>query len=250
MRELRSDQIHLWMYRIGVQPDARRLAAFLPLLDETERQRCARFHFEKHRAQFALSHAMLRLALSEYAPVRPGDWRFATGEWGKPEIGGPPLDSPLWFNLSHTDGFAACVIGRVPRLGVDVENINRITPCDELAQHFFAATEYEYVRALPQDLLREAFFRIWTLKEAYIKAEGKGLAIPLDSFYFRLSDHTAELAPGGESNPDAWSFFEFQPGPDHRIAIGAENAGSGCLSVQQHDAALLFDRDVNKARAS
>ena len=68
-----------------------------------------------------------------------------------------------------------------------MENMNRKASCDELAQRFFAAAECEYLRGLPPSLLREAFFRIWTLKEAYIKAEGKGLSIPLDSFHFQFS---------------------------------------------------------------
>jgi 4'-phosphopantetheinyl transferase len=78
------------------------------------------------------------------------------------------------------------VAGRVPQLGVDVENMNRTASLLELAKRFFAPIEYEYVREAPPHLQRKTFFRIWTLKEAYIKAQGKGLSIPLDSFHFRL----------------------------------------------------------------
>jgi 4'-phosphopantetheinyl transferase len=183
---------------------------------------------------------MLRLALSEYAPVRPEEWQFSKGEWGKPEICGPILDPPLWFNLSHTDGFAACVAGRVPQLGVDVENTRRMTSYNDLARRFFAAVEYQYLRNLPLDLQREAFFRIWTLKEAYIKAEGKGLSIPLDSFNFHFSDEV-KLALNGEFTPDGWSFFEFQAGSDYRISIGAKATGADGFQVQKHDAVSLFD---------
>jgi 4'-phosphopantetheinyl transferase len=243
MRELGSSQIDLWQYPVGDPPDAQHVAHATALLSDAEKKRLAAFHFEKHRAEYALSHAMVRLALSEYAPVKPQDWQFLTGEKGKPEIASPPLDIPLWFNLSHTGGFAVCVAGRARHLGVDVENMNRKASHQELAEHFFAPAEYEYLRNLPPSLQREAFFRIWTLKEAYIKADGRGLAIPLDSFSFRFSTEDpaqVTLASSAESNPAHWSFFEFQPTPDHRVSIGVRNSQQGAFQVYSLEAATLF----------
>lgn len=245
MLDLGPAQIHLWQYAIGKTPVDEDLAYAMTLLSDAERQRCAAFYFEKHRTEYALSHAILRLVLSEYAPVKPQEWRFVTGEWGKPEIDGPALDPPLWFNLSHTGGFVACVAGRVRELGVDVENLSRMTSCDEIAKHSFAAAEFEYLRNLPPALQHEAFFRIWTLKEAYIKAVGKGLSIPLDSFHFHFSTENplrVTLEVTGESNPGAWSFFEFQPGPDYRISIGVQNTGHCAFDVQCHDASSLLTK--------
>jgi 4'-phosphopantetheinyl transferase len=245
MRELGPSQIHLWQYPIGDPPDPQHLAHARTLLSDAEKKRCAAFHMEKHGAEYALSHAMLRLVLSEYAPVKPHDWQFLTGQWGKPEIAAPALDTPLWFNLSHTDGFAVCVAGRVRHLGVDVENMTRKASHQELAEHFFAPAEYEYIQNLPPSLQREAFFRIWTLKEAYIKAEGKGLSIPLDSFssLFPVGNSAqVTLAANAESDPDAWSFFEFQPSPDYRISVGARNPGHAAFHIEPLDAAPLLSR--------
>ena len=245
MRELGPSQIHLWQYPLGDPPDARHLTHAMALLSDAETKRHAAFHMEKHGVEYALSHAMLRLVLSEYAPVKPQDWQFLTGEKGKPEVAAPALDTSLWFNLSHTDGFAVCVAGRARHLGVDVENMNRKTSHLELAQRFFAPAEYEYLRNLRPSLQREAFFRIWTLKEAYIKADGRGLSIPLDSFCFRFSPESsapATLASNAESNPGAWSFFEFQPEPDYRVSIGVQNPGYEAFHVQCHEAASLFAR--------
>ena len=243
MRELGPLQIHLWQYPIGDPPDAQHLAQAMTILSDAEKKRRAAFHREKHGAEYALSHAMLRLVLSQYALVGPEQWHFLTGEKGKPEIAGPALEPPLWFNLSHTDGFAVGVAGRVRQLGVDVENMGRTTSHEELAKRFFAPSEYEYLRTLPPILQREAFFRIWTLKEAYIKADGKGLSIPLDSFHFRFSEgNPAQIAleSNAESNPHSWSFFEFQPGPDYRVSIGAHNPGHATFQVECHQAATLF----------
>src|SRR5690349_4477102 len=125
MRELGASQIHLWHYPVGAPPDPQHLAVALTLLSDAEKKRRAAFHVEKHADEYALSHAMLRLALSEYAPVKPRSWQFLAREHGKPEIAVPALDTSLWFNLSHTDGCAVCVITRIPTIGVDVENVNR-----------------------------------------------------------------------------------------------------------------------------
>jgi 4'-phosphopantetheinyl transferase len=244
MRELGPLQIDLWQYLIGEPPDARHLAHALVLLNDTEKSRAAAFHFEKHRAAYTISHAMLRVVLSEYAPVRPEEWQFLAGPWGKPEIAAPALDTPLWFNLSHTDGCAVCVAGRVSQLGVDVENLNRKTSHDELARHYFAAEEYDYLRNLAPHRQREAFFRIWTLKEAYIKAEGKGLSIPLASFSFHFSAHNPAqvmFESSSESNSDHWSFYEFQPAPDYRISLAARNAGYAAFHVERLDATPLLN---------
>jgi 4'-phosphopantetheinyl transferase len=104
MLHLSPAQIHLWQYAIGKPPVAQHLAYAMTLLSDAEKRKCAAFHFEKHRAEYALSHAMLRLVLSEYGPVKPEEWQFLTGEWGKPEFAGAVMETPHEFKLSHTDG--------------------------------------------------------------------------------------------------------------------------------------------------
>jgi 4'-phosphopantetheinyl transferase len=243
MRDLGPAQIHLWQYPIGQPPIAQHVAHAMTLLSDAEKCRSEAFYFEKHRTEYALSHAMLRLVLSEYAPVRPETWQFVTNEWGKPEIGGPRLAVPLWFNLSHTDGFIACVAGRVRPLGVDVEDTNQMASYDEMAKHFFAPAEQEYLSSLTPGHQREAFFRIWTLKEAYIKALGKGLSIPLDSFHFRFSPSNpseATLEGDSASGASSWRFFEFRPGANHQISIAVQSSEHDEFHVECHDAAALF----------
>jgi len=244
MRELGPSQIHLWQYAIGDPPDAQHLAHAMTLLSDQEERGCAAFHVDKHRTEYALSHAIVRLVLSEYASVKAQDWRFQADKWGKPEIADAALDAPLYFNLSHTDGLAVCVAGRVRQLGVDVENVNRTVSFLELAKRFFAPIEYECVHDAPPHLRRETFFRIWTLKEAYIKAQGKGLSIPLDSFHFRLlpgSPAQAAIASSDQSDPGPWSFFEFQTALIYRIAVAVRNTGHGEYQVKHHAGAALFN---------
>src|SRR4051794_30170715 len=107
MLDLAPDQLHLWQYAVPVAPEHLEFA--MTLLSEAEKQRRSRFRFDRHRNVYALSHAIVRLVLSQYENVKPEDWRFSAGEFGKPEIATPLSNGPLWFNLSHTDDFVACV---------------------------------------------------------------------------------------------------------------------------------------------
>lgn len=221
MLPLGETEVHIWEY--ATDPGVDRLAYAVSLLSAGERERWAAFRFDKHRAEYALSHALVRLALSEYAPVRAADWTFGVGEWGKPFIAGPVVHPPLWFNLSHTGGYVVCAVARMA-VGVDVEQETRRADFAEVSQRFFAPGECEYLRGLPPELRRGAFFRIWTRKEAYIKADGRGLAVPLESF--NVLD-TAE-----------YRFWEFQAA-EHRIALAVADR-EGRIEVRRHDARRLF----------
>jgi 4'-phosphopantetheinyl transferase len=204
-------------------------------------------HLERQRTEYTLSHGILRLVLSEYAPVKPEMWEFSAGRWGKPKISRPVTDPPLWFNLSHTDGFIACVAGRVPEVGVDVENTGRKISYATIAKHSFAPAECDYLRNLPTHLQRDAFFRIWTLKEAYAKATGEGLAVGLDSFHFRLSTmRPSEVALefSDDRRPQGWRFFELQPDSRHRVSIGVRGPAEIRFHVICHVAQPLLQAGV------
>jgi 4'-phosphopantetheinyl transferase len=244
MRDLGPTQIHLWCWPFGTLPIAQCIAYAMTILSDAEKHKCAEFYFEKQRAEYAVSHAIVRLMLSEYAPVRPQEWQFLRGPWGKPQIAGPELRAPLWFNLSRTEGCFAFVAGRVARLGVDVESVNRAVSCGEIAKHCFAANEYEHLSGLPASLQREAFFRIWTLKEAYTKAEGKGLSIPLNSFHFRFHADDPSAATLVLSNgPSArdWKFFERRIATEYRISLGVHTPVGAHLELQCHEAHSFFN---------
>ncbi len=151
-----------------------------------ENERMARFVFERDRWQFLITRALVRTMLSRYATVAPADWRFITNEYGRPEV----LDRPagvadLRFNLSHTDGLIACAVTVGREVGVDVERITRAVTHD-IPGRFFAPREVADLRALPEHDQPRVFFDYWTLKEAYIKARGMGLSLPLSDFAFCL----------------------------------------------------------------
>jgi 4'-phosphopantetheinyl transferase len=197
------------------------------LLPPEEMARHDRLMKEDDRVRFVVAHALARRALSSYADVPPESWRFESGEHGKPEISAP-ANSKLRFNISHAAGLCACAVTLQHDVGVDVENVHRRAKKEEIARRYFADEEAGIVERRP-----ELFFDYWTLKEAYIKAHGRGLAMGLSSFSFDLTD-------GIEfSGPDGWSFFRHRPHPDYRAAVAAR--GPNLSFVVREAVSLLHE---------
>lgn len=204
------------------------LDRFGGLLSEEEREHQARPSLEKRRREILLSRMLVRTALSHHTGVDPRDWRFVTGEHGKPFIAGPAR-CDLDFNLTHTEGMIVCLIAPLPDIGVDVEYLPRKNDTSGVAKHFFAPQE--------QAGLPERFFDYWTLKEAYIKARGKGLALPLDGFWFDISGEEPTIAFDERipDDPARWRFQTLRLSPDHLCSI-ALPMGEG-----ERPAVMLFE---------
>ena len=196
-----------------------------PRLTDPERARCLRFGRDEDRRTFAITRALVRQTLSEYGPTPPLEWRFITNAhecpFVEPAQAGTP---PLHFNVSHTDGLVALAVIRGYRLGVDVERVTRVVTEGVAARHF-AAEEVRDLRALPAERQPAAFFEYWTLKEAYIKARGMGLALPLDAFAFGLRPllpPTITFVAGFDDAAERWQFWQAWPTPEHRLSLAIE----------------------------
>ena len=228
---LPPDEVHVWIVEPELITERWRLEEYQALLDDSERQRQQRFHFEKHRRQFLISHALVRLCLSRYAPVPPEAWTFTVNAYGRPEIAGQ--GSPrLRFNLSHTDGMAICAVALEAEVGADVEDTLRPGQTVEIANSYFAPAEAAALRALPLERQRERFFELWTLKESYIKARGMGLSLPLEQFAFELQPGQPpriSFDPRLQDEPEAWQFFQLQLSERHQGALAVRRAGRQSL---------------------
>lgn len=191
------------------------------LLDDAERERADRFRFAADRAAYIAAHGLTRTLLSEVGGLAPQAWRFVAGPHGKPEIDPALGRAGLRFNLSHTRGFVAAAVGLDDDLGLDVEALDRRRPTDlAIADRFFAPAEVAIVRAACEAEALDTFFRFWTLKEAFIKATGEGLARALDSFAFSLDDSIAvAFDPPNADNPGLWRFAQFRPTTRHLLAV-------------------------------
>lgn len=206
--ELPRDEVHVHVLRAPAALEPALEQRYLALLTPEERARRARFYFPKGQTQYLLTRVLARVTLSLYADVAPSDWRFTPNAYGKPEIA-EPADAEsrsLRFNLSNTEGLQACIVGRGRELGIDVEWTERRAETLEIAERFFSSAEVAELCAGPAHAQSERFYYYWTLKEAYIKARGAGLSIPLDRFSFSLSEPKIDFHDTAEFEPDRWQF--------------------------------------------
>jgi 4'-phosphopantetheinyl transferase len=153
--------------------------ADLKVLSEDERERAARFIFEKDRQFFAACRATLRVLLQGYLDVAAADIVFSYSKRGKPKV---TFETDVEFNVSHSGGVAVFAFARGVDIGVDVEKVKPIAELENIARRHFCAQECAQLIAQPEHERADAFFRCWTRKEAYIKATSDGLSAPLDQF--------------------------------------------------------------------
>lgn len=238
-----ADKVHIHL----LQPDGYVGAEAEYLLSPEERQRAQAFRFPKDRDLYVAAHVFLRRVLSRYAPVNPVQWRFNHNAYGKPAIANPGYDW-LQFNLSHTQGMVACAVARGRAVGVDVENIKRPGDLPSLCQYVLMPIEAtDVLSAHSPNEQAERFFTYWTLKEAYIKARGVGLQLPLQQFAFycrQSSGWHLSCEPSVEEVGRNWQFDAYRAGTNHCLAycvqIDPETSHcSSALIVEENSASSV-----------
>jgi 4'-phosphopantetheinyl transferase len=237
---LANDEVRVYATEIRAPSPASilRLAACLSM---DERMRADRFMFDRDRHVFIAAHALLRHVLG----VALGDHalRFRIERYGKPELDGM-FDGAVRFNLSHTHGMAVCAVCRHYPVGIDVEAIDRNVDVEALARRFFAPAEYDRIAAAAPAARGEIFFRLWTLKEAIIKAIGDGLSLPLKDFAFTLDPLSLTIAPQHGEDASSWHVAEYTPTATHRMALALRRPPGAKLNVIFE--ALELDRLAEK----
>ncbi|HEX8611515.1 MAG TPA: 4'-phosphopantetheinyl transferase superfamily protein [Telluria sp.] len=223
---LSAGHIDIWLVFYQQITDPALLSSLLALLNEPERAQQLRFHFADDRLRYLATRALVRTVLSRYAPLAPVDWAFTPNEYGRPGIANDHAQArSLSFNLSHTRGLIAMAVTRDRTLGVDVENLTTRQVSGGIAEHFFSPAEVAELATVPEDRRQDRFFEYWTFKEAYIKARGMGLSIPLDRFSFHFPDERQvrlSIEPDLGDDAERWRFWQFRPGPGYLLALCAE----------------------------
>jgi len=243
--QLSDRQVHLWIVRLEASED--NFARALACLSPEETARFHRFHFDKHRRAFALGRAALRALLATYLDMEASSVRLEYGPQGKPALADPA--SPLRFNVSNSGNLAAYVFTIGCEIGVDIEQHRALHDFENIARRFFSPEETTELLALPDAEKTDAFFHCWSRKEAYIKAMGGGLSIPLDSFRVTLrpGDAPRMVSLGGsEDAARGWSLHDFDPAPDYAGAIAYPDAprsihGGSVITSDQLMDELLAD---------
>lgn len=220
------ERVYIFRLRLDLPED--RLADLRAYLSPDELARANRYRSPRDGARFTAAHGQLREILSGYTQVNPKKIDFCTGERGKPAL--IPLNAPV-FNLSHSAELALLAVAPAGTdLGVDVEAVRAHVEFESMARRFFAPGEVAALLALPTDQRTTAFFACWTRKEAYMKARGLGLAIPLDGFEVSLApgEPPRLLRPAADDpHGQEWTMMEIAPGPGFAAALCVRGPVSG-----------------------
>jgi 4'-phosphopantetheinyl transferase len=221
--DLPANGVHLW--RVLLNHSSERTAHLLEVLSPDEREKAARFHFDKDRNQFVQARAALRFILSEYLRADPQTLEFSYGPQGKPSLANGHADNSLRFNLSRRDGLALIAVTRGREIGVDVELIRDDMPVFEIAETSFSEAELATLRSLPEGLRAVGFYNCWTRKEAYVKARGEGLSFPLKQFDVSLTPGAAAQlihVRDDLDEVDRWTLQEIPVGEGYVAALAVE----------------------------
>jgi 4'-phosphopantetheinyl transferase len=219
--------VDVWFARTGNLSDPELLERFERLMSPDERVRRDRFVFAADRELFLQARGMVRTILSRYTGVRPEDCAFEAAPGGRPLLAGAAARARIDFNLSHTRGLIAIAVTRDVRVGVDVEGTAR--PWSEaLPPRFFAPAEAAALDELPPSEQQVRFYEYWTVKEAYLKAKGLGLALPLDGSVvtFPPGAPPAIAFTSIDDRADRWQLSLMEPCEGFRLALAIERDGA------------------------
>jgi 4'-phosphopantetheinyl transferase len=212
---LPKNEVHVWRAWLDAEPaEYLRLREFL---SEDEIARADRFVFPRDREHFVVARGKLRKFLGLYLQLPPQSLRFVTGKFGKPSLA---EHDNFRFNVTHSYGLALYAFAMDRDLGIDAEKIRRDFGGMDIAERYFSRAEQNELRELAAELQSAAFFLCWTRKEAYIKAHGDGLQIPLASFDVSLTPGKPETLQSPDSH--RWNLSSFTPAPEYAAAMVTE----------------------------
>lgn len=211
--------MELWLIRLDLSEQAR--LSLHRTLSGSERERARAFHWEQDRKRFVVARGALRDILSRYLGHRPEQLRFCYGPHGKPALH-PAFSAPrVRFNLAHCEDLALVAVSEAADLGVDIERVRVMPDASQLVMHFFSPRESATFATLPEAQKPKAFFRLWTRKEAWLKATGEGIGQQLSQVEVSfLPDEPARLlAIPSAFTHTAWSLADVEPAPGFAGAL-------------------------------
>lgn len=233
MTETRPVEIEVWFWSLDIAPAER--TALSALLSADERARAARFHHARDRERWIVARARMRERLGAALGEAPEHLIFETEAQGRPFLKGH--EATLSFNLSHSEGLGALAVSFDARVGVDVEAVRPLA--DHEMDWPLSHAERAALRGLRGKDRLDAFFRFWTLKEAFIKAHGAGLSLPLGDFDMSPPGAAPRLMrlAGDPVAPRRWGLAEGAPGAGFKAAVAALTDGRP-LAVRWHGSCL------------
>jgi 4'-phosphopantetheinyl transferase len=239
---LKPGDVHVWYLWLERLADAESLSRHTQILSGDEKTRAQSFRFEDDRNLYILSKAFVRILLSRYAPIDPSRWEFTPNEFGKPAISGPSGAREIAFNISHTTGLISAVFALDSSVGIDAEHHGRRIDALAIAEQFLSPDEYSALSMLGDSDRRRRFFEYWTLKEAYVKANGLGMSMDLSTFTFDIKDDGSgiSLRSTNVAEPGFWTFRLLKPGPNHTVAVAVRCSADSAVRFRIYDGSSLM----------
>jgi len=226
-KNLTTSEVEIWQISLARMGDS--IQALRSLLSHDEIQRANRFAFEIDRSRFFIARAAMRQILGGYMGIAPQELTFSYSQNGKPELHAEFEKAGLTFNLSHSRELALLAVTRgASRVGIDVEFVDHEFPGEEIVERFFSVSEMKTLHGVPANQRADAFFCCWTRKEAYVKALGEGLSVPLHSFDVSFGPNAPAALMHVSTHPDEisrWSMYEINVPRGYRAALVVEGSG-------------------------
>ena len=231
MADIQINEIALWIVENEQVTEQILLDKYHGLLNPEELKRLERFVFPGYKKQFLISRALVRTVLGQYLEQPPESLAFTRNAYGKPRIASIEKSLPISFSLSHTNGLTVLAVSLSGELGVDVEHFTRKVNILKLANRYFSKQEYEELAVMGVKECDKRFYKLWTLKEAYIKACGMGLAIPLRDFSFSFRNEEIAISFSDERDdiPERWQFWQFDYKSKFQLALAQKRKNKESL---------------------
>ena len=240
--KLLATQAHIWFCHPSEFDNSYELDLAKNWLSKEELKKYQKIFYKEDRIQYLVSHVMLRRVLSEYIDLHPKLWQYDSNSYGKPFISYKHKIINLQFNLSHTRRLIALIITQKENCGIDIELIRPLNDYFNIARLVFSQNERITMSKINNnDVLKNYFFSLWTLKEAYIKARGIGLSLDLKKISFSFGKNKSiNLFIESElhDHSDSWQIDLFPVNPDHMCGV--------CLHTMEKDKLKIIKNSFNK----
>lgn len=228
-----ENKIYIWIEKIPSWIN--RTNTFQSFLSQEEKGRIEKLFFERDKQQYLISHGLMRIVLSQYSGIKPGDLKFKMNKYGKPKLVNKGCEE-LNFNISHSKEYFSMAISNYCDLGIDIEFKSEISEIDDVINNFFSDREIEAFKSIDQEIKLEAFFACWTRKEAFIKAQGKGLYFGLDKFSVSIDPFEPPILFYPEDRiSQVWKIFDLKLQDDNFRAALVANANNSEIDYPEID---------------
>ncbi len=215
---LQNQEVHIWYADLNLSENLIQLMG--NVLNQDEKDRAARFVRDEDRLHFIAARSILRNILSRYCHCAPENIQFNYNAKGKPFLNVEQMQLDIQFNLSHSHGVALYAISLIENIGIDIEyNQRQIHPLD-IAQRFFSNEEITLLSQLPASEQLTGFYKIWTRKEAYVKAIGEGISHPFDQFSVDLMNNKSKIKlNAAKGKLSEWTIYEILTDTKYSAAL-------------------------------